>query len=71
MPLIRYLIHNPVVPALLLLLLTATVVPVLRRKKPRAPEAHFLGIQLDVAFLIVSGLFLLALMSWFYQRFVG
>jgi len=83
---LRFLIDTPVVAFMLLLALLVTVVPIvgalLSRNRSRHPDdlsmlvkepptTRFLGIQMDIAILILGLLLLLSVIGWIHKTYFG
>lgn len=81
---LRFLIDTPVVAFMLLLVLLVTIVPIvgvlLCRNRSRHPDAlstlmkeppttRLLGVQMDIAILILGLLLLLGVIGWIHKRY--
>jgi hypothetical protein len=81
---LRFLIDTPVMAFVLLLVLLATVVPIvgalLSRNRSRHPDdpnmlvkeppiTRFMGIQMDIAILILGLFLLLGVIGWIHQTY--
>jgi amino acid transporter len=83
---LRFLIDTPVVAFMLLLVLLVTIVPIvgalLSRNRSRHPDhlstlmkepptTRFLGVQMDIAILILGLLLLLGVIGWIHKTYFG
>jgi hypothetical protein len=83
---LRFLIDTPVVAFILLLVLLVTVVPIVWALLPRnrsthpdhlsmlvkePPTTRFLGVQMDIAVLILGLFLLLGVLGWMHKTYFG